>query len=300
MTEVNFPDRKTLFSNVKSVLEAYSGIAVTVRQLYYRLVARGIIPNNSKAYKNLGNALTLWRRSGDLPMSAFADRTRGMINSDIGWRMDDPRSWLRGYMKDAIERSKGYWLAKWYNQPYKVTVMVEKQALEGPFQEVCNLLDVDLAVCRGYPSLSFLREASERIEDSQGRQNIILYFGDLDPSGLNIPEVVSRDFKGLFGLNFEFYRVALTHDQVKEMDLLPAPVKLTDSRSSKFMAQNGESVYELDAIEPSKLKEIIESSVLFYFDQSIERERQQREMEGMETIKRILETSGIEKLMEAL
>ncbi|MCL4336235.1 MAG: hypothetical protein M1344_03275 [Candidatus Thermoplasmatota archaeon] len=300
MTELQFPERKNLFTSVQAVLAAYNGTAVTVRQLYYRLVAGGIIPNNIRAYKNLGAALTDWRRSGNLPISAFSDRTRGMINSDFGWRTNQPKSWLKSTMTDAIRTAEGYWLAKWYGQSFKVTVMVEKQALEGPFQEACGNLDVDLAVCRGYPSLSFLREVSERIGKSDGRANVILYFGDLDPSGLNIPETVNRDLSGLFGMDLEFHRIALSHEQVREMDLIPAPVKTTDSRSARFIEQNGELVYELDAIEPSRLKEIIVSSVLEYFDEDIEAEKEEKEREGRDEIRSILDKSGIRKLLGGL
>ena len=302
MTELQFPERKTLFNSVQSVLAAYNGNAVTVRQLYYRLVAGGVIPNNIRSYKNLGAALTTWRRSGDLSISEFADRTRGMLNSDIGWRSDMPKSWLKSTMQEALWTAEHYELAKWYGQKYKVTVFVEKQALEGPFQEVCESLEVDLAVCRGYPSLSFLREASERIvdDDNDGRENVILYFGDLDPSGLNIPETIERDLEDLFELEFVFKRIALTHDQVREMALIPAPVKTTDSRSSRFIEENGELVYELDAIEPTKLKSIIRASVLKYFDFDIERDKIEREKEGRKIIKPFLDKSGIRKMMEEL
>lgn len=297
---VLFPERKTLYSSVQSVLAAYNGTAVTVRQLYYRLVAGGIIPNNIRAYKNLGAALTTWRRSGELPISSFSDRTRGMLNSDYGWMEDDPSSWMKSALSEGISLSLDYRLAKWYGQFYKVIVMVEKQALEGPFQEVCEKLDVDLAVCRGYPSLSFLREVSERASDNDERENVILYFGDLDPSGLNIPQTVERDLSELFDLDFQFHRIALTHSQVKEMDLIPAPVKTTDSRSTHFIQENGELVYELDAIEPTRLKEIVESSVMKFFDEDIEEEKIEKEREGRQAIRSILDKTGIRKIVEDL
>ncbi len=301
ISQVEFPNRAALFSAVNSVLAEYSNTQVTVRQLYYRLVARGAIPNNIRAYKNLGAALTDWRRNHKIDIGAFSDRTRGMIKEDVGWREDNPDTWTKLFLEDAITNCEAYHLARWYNQENKVTVFVEKQALEGPFREVCSRLDVDLAVCRGYPSLSFLKEASDRLDENDGRRNVVLYFGDLDPSGLNIPETVERDLVEFFGHDdLVFRRVALTENQVREFNLIPAPVKTGDSRSSKFILSHGTSVYELDAIEPKSLQSMIESSVLEWFDAEVYEESLEIAREGREKIARILKESGIKSLVDRL
>lgn len=302
---VPFPDRDALLEGVKGVLAQYSGTAVTVRQLYYRLVAAGLIPNNLRSYKNLGAALTQWRRGKRLPISAFEDRTRGMKRLDRGWRRDDPDGWLRGWVKEAISRAEGYDLARWAGQDRRVVVAVEKQALEGPFEEVCEELAVDLAVCRGYPSISFLHEVSGALSrgdpDRAGRENVVLYFGDLDPSGLNIPETVERDLgAGLFGQRFEFRRIALTREQVDEYSLIPAPVKLTDSRAAGFVAEHGEEVYELDAVEPLTLQGLIRSAVEEYWDEDANDERERQVEEGRKRIAARIEKAGLRQLLKDL
>ena len=101
-----FPDRETLLKAVKEILARYRGTAVTVRQLYYRLVAAGVIPNNFRAYKNVCAALTKWRREGAIPISAFEDRTRGMIIKDTGGRDDAPKSWLKTYLQAGLSVTK--------------------------------------------------------------------------------------------------------------------------------------------------------------------------------------------------
>jgi hypothetical protein len=298
-----FPSADVLLPAVKSILATYEGTAVTVRQLYYRLVGAGVIPNSLRSYKNLGAALTKWRRRRAIPVRAFEDRTRGMNRLDTGWRADDPVGWMRACLKAGVEQAQRYDLAHWYGQTDRVVVAVEKQALEGPFTEVCEEAHVDLAVCRGYPSLSFIREVADALTrgdtDRDDRDNVVLYFGDLDPSGLNIPETLERDLKG-FGQSFRFERIALTREQVEEMDLIPAPVKMTDSRAAGFVAEHGDEVYELDAIEPVRLRAIVRGAIAEYYDDGVAAEREETVGKGRKRITRHLAKAGVLKFLESL
>jgi hypothetical protein len=303
-TAASFPPREELLAGVQGVLAQYEGTAVTVRQLYYRLVSAHITPNNLRAYKNVVAALTDWRRKKQLRVDAFEDRTRGMNRLDVGWRSDDPKGWLHAWLNKAVDESRAYRLARWYGQENRVVVAVEKQALEGPFTAVCEELSVGLAVCRGYPSLSFLREIAGSLErgDPQraGRNNVVLYFGDFDPSGLNIPDTIERDLAEFFGQSFEFVRVALTRAQIDARDLPPAPVKRTDSRANGFVSEHGEEVYELDAIEPRDLQHIIRTSVDEYWNEATSDEREGLVMAGRKKIARILEEAGLEDVLARL
>jgi len=299
MTEA--PTRAALLEPVQNVIATYSGTAITVRQLYYRLVAAGVIPNLMRSYKNLVQSLTKWRREGTIPMEAFVDRTRGMSLFDKGWREDDPEGWARAWLNEGLKQARDYRLARWYKQPERVVVAVEKQALEGPFSEVCEALGADLAVCRGYPSLSFLQEVALRMLDdavTDGRTLWLLYFGDHDPSGEDIPRSVREDLQGLFDVNLEYHRVALNPDQVESMSLIPAPVKMTDSRAGGFVAEHGENVYELDAIEPKTLQQLIRDAINGHFDESIFEEQQETVEAGQKLIETKLKKGGIDKLLK--
>ncbi|HEV2120583.1 MAG TPA: hypothetical protein VGS11_10855 [Candidatus Bathyarchaeia archaeon] len=297
---VPFPKREILLAAVKSKLQEFSGMVVTVRQLYYRLVAAGVIPNNFRSYKNLGAALTAWRRSGDISLEAFEDRTRSMEFHDQGNSDENAGDWMNSYLKAGIRAARNFDLKRWHNQPYRVIVAVEKQALEGPFAEVCRELDVDLAVCRGYPSLSFLNEISGTIGNEDNRTNVILYFGDLDPSGLDIPRAIEEDLTGFFGQKLEFKRPALTHEQVSEMNLIPAPVKMTDMRAAGFIAEHGTEVYELDAIEPRTLQQIIRDNVEAYFDTEIDETRQDTIKDAKTKIEKWLKDLDIEDFLRKI
>lgn len=299
-----FPDRTTLLAATRRVLTQYEGTAVTVRQLYYRLVAGGIIPNVLRSYKNLVAALSDWRRHRLIPFNAFEDRTRSMNRLDVGERFDDPAGWARYFLEEGVRKAKNYQLARWFGQDERAVVAVEKQALEGPFTQVCQELGVDLVVARGYPSLSYLAEIADALhrddKATDDRANVILYFGDHDPSGQNIPEVIERDLRGLFGARFTLERVALNPDQVDEMDLIPAPVKLTDSRATGFIAEHGEDVYELDAIEPNALQDMIRDAVNEHFDEDAFDERNGLVERGKRKIARLLQRGGVERLLRQL
>ena len=299
-TAVAFPTREVLLAGVKAKLAEFEGTAITLRQLYYRLVAAGIIPNNLRSYKNLIAACSKWRRERVIPISAFEDRTRGMATNDRGEREDDPEGWLSYFVKQGIESAKNYNLARWFKQKYRVMIAVEKQALEGPFAQVCEELDVDLAVCRGYPSISFLEEAARSLENSHDRKNVLLYFGDFDPSGLDIPRAVEEDLSGFFAQDFEFKRVALTRVQATETNLIPAPAKETDARYAGFSSEHGEEVFELDAIEPSTLQQMIRDAVNEYFDDDVFGEREEVIRRGRDKIAKLLKEGGVEQFIEDL
>lgn len=296
--------RDKLLSAVKAKLAEYAGTAVTVRQLYYRLVADGVFPNVEKSYKNLGKALSEWRREGELDFSAFEDRTREMHRLDKGERVDDPIGEAFAWLEGGVDAALHYKLARWYGQSHRVVVAVEKQALQGPFLEVCKELDVDLVVCKGHPSLSYLNEIANALEasdkEADGREIVMLYFGDFDPTGLNIPDTIERDLRGLFGVDFTLEKIALTGEQARSMKLLPAPVKMSDSRADGFIAEHGSRVYELDAIEPRRLAKLIEESVEAYYDDGLGTDREELVEKGRRKIKRLFDKGGLTALMKKM
>ena len=69
-------------------------------------------------------------------------------------------------------------------------------------------------------------------------------------------------------------RVAITHDQITEYDIPPAPDKKSDSRHRAFVEREGvDWQVELDAIEPRVLQGMIRESISAFFDDAIGKER---------------------------
>ncbi|MDG6935126.1 MAG: hypothetical protein JRN68_10595, partial [Nitrososphaerota archaeon] len=220
-------DKEGLLDWTKRILQDYAGVAITKRQLYYRLVANGVIPNTIPSYKRIINVTTDWVLDGVIDILAFEDRSRSLIEHDIGWRAHGPENWLKLSLEQAINTAEHYSLARWYGQDKRVIVAVEKQALQGVFDQICQRYNVDLAVFKGYSSLSFLNEISQSIDGNENddRDVIVLYFGDFDPSGKDIPRSAEAHLNGFFKQNVVFRRIALELDQAKSMSLMPAPVK---------------------------------------------------------------------------
>lgn len=261
--EKNFrSDSLNLIDKINSVIEEYEeqGYSLTLRQCYYQLVARGIIPNNERSYKNTGNLINDARLAGLIDWYSIEDRTRN-LKSLSHW--DSPQSIVesasRQYRKDI-----------WENQDYYVEVWVEKEALANIVGQVSDELDVPYFCCRGYVSQSEMWSASQRIRQKQrwNKDCVIIHLGDHDPSGIDM----SRDIMDrliLFGVDpekFIFRRIALNMNQIEEFNPPPNPAKLTDSRCDNYIRSYGNESWELDALEPRVIQDLITDNVIEFWD----------------------------------
>lgn len=240
---------------------------MTVRQVFYQLVSRGLIEKTEGAYKSVVcRLLVLMRRDGTLPYGWIADNTRWM-------RKPVTHSSL-GAMLERSQRT--YRRAIWNDQDFYVEVWLEKEALAGVLIDVTAEWDVPLMVTRGYPSVSFLHSAGEQIA-SVDCPTYIYYFGDRDPSGVDIDRFVERELRRHApDADLTFRRVAVLSKQIKQYRLQTRPTKKTDSRSKSF---EGASV-EVDAIDPDTLRALCEKCITRHIDQQqLERTRAVEEAE---------------------
>jgi hypothetical protein len=138
-------------------------------------------------------------------------------------------------------------------------------------------------VTRGFASLSFLYEAAEAIRD-RDKPAFLYYFGDHDPSGLDIPRTVEarlREFAPDAEIHFE--RVAVNPDQIRRWGLPTRPTKESDSRSKNF---EGESV-EVDAIEPAMLRRLCDECIVRHIDEDLYDRLREVEAAERATLRRI-------------
>jgi hypothetical protein len=270
--------RKWIIENSVEVLQRYEPGMLTLRGLYYQLVSLGMT-NSTAHYKRVVSALIDARWDGIVDFDAFSDRERVMVGTTD---FEETR------LEDSIERGKKQvklWMEHsykntWENQPYYPEVFIEKKALQGVFESVCYDRSIALGACKGYPSLTFLNEAAKRLTraEQQGKKPVILYFGDYDPSGEDIPRAVGDNIRRLGCESVEVRRIALMHEQVLAWELPPAPVKLTDSRAAKW---DGIGQVELDAVEPRKLQRMCQEAIDAVFDDDLhEALREQEKEEG--------------------
>lgn len=242
------------------------GYDLTLRQLYYQFVARGWLDNTERNYKNLGEILNRARLAGLVDWNAIVDRTRSAVS---GVHDDDPNALL-----DMLRYA--YSVDKWVGQSTRVEVWVEKEALAGIVSQVARELDVTSFACRGYVSASAMYGAAQRIGRwLQGGQDVlVLHLGDHDPSGIDMTRDNRDRLEHMLRVDWlesghsswdmpevEIRRIALNMPQVEEYGPPPNPAKLTDSRAGGYTAEFGFSSWELDALEPTVLADLIRTHV---------------------------------------
>jgi hypothetical protein len=251
-----------IIANALEIVQEYEAGILTIRGLHYRLVARGMT-NSINHYKRVVNAMIEARWAGDIDFSAFSDNDREIIGRtryediDLDDKVREAKTQIRLWMTS-------YHRNKWEGQTYYPEVFIEKKALQGVFESVTSREGVALGACKGYPSLTFLKDTAERMEAvrDEGRQPIILYFGDYDPSGEDIPRSIYENLLRM-GVEVEVRRIALMEHQVVEMGLPPAPTKEGDSRTA---AWTGLGQVELDAIDPKVLQQMCRDAIADVFN----------------------------------
>jgi hypothetical protein len=231
------------------------GYSLTLRQLYYQFVARDIIKNSQKEYDRLGKIINDARLAGLIDWDAIVDRTRNMQMLSF-W--DSPAEILHS-------ASKSFRLDIWSSQSIYVECWIEKEALVGVIERVCNKWRIPFFACRGYVSQSEQWRAANRIKGI-GKHSIIFHLGDHDPSGIDMTRDIEDRFR-LFGCNnVEIVRLALNMDQVEKYNPPPNPAKMTDTRSNHYVDEYGYDSWELDALNPEIINDLIESNVKPFID----------------------------------
>jgi hypothetical protein len=235
---------------------------LTLRQIYYQLVGKGFIENKVSQYGMLSGLLKHARLDGYISWDDIEDRVR-TFHDLTGWRQSEDyiktsiRRFLTGYQRDLLQSQNIY-----------PEIWIEKDALSSIFTRVATPYTVPVVVCRGFSSVSFLNDYKERLSHHEGKEPVLLYFGDFDPSGMEIltaMETTLRDELNVKGIAFK--RVALLKDDIARYRLPHSPeaLKKTDTRASKHIAEYGEIAVELDALNPAvleaKIREAIEAEL---------------------------------------
>ena len=258
--------KKWITDNSIEIIDRYEKGILTLRALHYQLVSIGMT-NSITHYKRVVSAMIDARWAGLVDFDAFSDHDRSMIGK-TEYETTDLDSSIEDGKKNIKNWIELYFKNRWENQPYYPEIFIEKKALQGVFQRPCFDNHVTLGACKGYPSLTFLNEATKRFQTAElnGKIPIILYFGDYDPSGEDIPRAIEENIKRLGCESIIIRRIALLHDQVVEWNLPPAPAKETDSRSAKW---SGLGQVELDAVKPEMLQQLCLDSISDIFDEDL-------------------------------
>jgi hypothetical protein len=218
----------------------------TVRAVCYQLFIRKLIPSMAKTCTNCVSAQLVYAREHALiPWHWIVDETRAA---------ERPGTWanpdvfipvlIRGYRRD-----------RWQMQTHFVEVWAEKGTVRGTLAPVLRDYGVTFRVMHGHASATALHEAAEASQ-AKGSCLIVLYCGDWDPSRLHMSEVDIPERLERYGGLIDITRVALTvDDATPTLPSFPASDKTKDPRYKWFVERYGQTCWELDALNPARLRE---------------------------------------------
>lgn len=329
-------NKAEVVSHIIEIANEYynNGYTLTLRQLYYQLVARDYIPNHDKVYKKISSIKDDICYSGLLDWNIFEDRGRVPI-----------RAYYEHDIPSAIQRTlDSYRLDRQKNQPVHIEVWTEKDAISGVLKRVTLPFSIPLVINKGYNSSSAMYAAYDRFMDvlDENRKVRILYFGDHDLSGLDmVRDIEDRltlmfvkgqqaletkvieyaqahyesngytvydvarfdngkyedcallmdqttnwsteeqdDFYNTFDRGkiamwlreremFSIEHIGLTMAQIKQYNPPHNPAKITDPRAKGYIAMHGQVSWEVDALNPNVMQDIVRDGIMKYLDKSI-------------------------------
>ena len=228
---------------------------MTVRQVFYQLVVRGVIDKTEAEYQGtVIRLLTDMRIRGELDWDTIVDESRrARVTQTFDSVTDALNDTARFYRRSALRECPDY-----------IEVWLEKDALAGVVYDVVAQYDVPLMVSRGMPSITFLWGSFNHIAHAAraGKRTTIYQLGDHDPSGGLIPQNLYRRLNEWSVENDieppRVIRLALTESQIGEHNLPTRPTKRIGNRHAYRFA--GDSV-ELDAMQPRTLRDLVRQSI---------------------------------------
>lgn len=278
-------DTLDLIYQAEQIIDEYqqAGYVLTLRQLYYQFVARDIIENSKRSYKNLGNAITKARMAGMISWQAIEDRNR---EHKAFWYDEDELNPIRDLPRYIR-------FNQWARQDFYIEVWVEKEALGNVITRACSPFLVPHMSCKGYLSASEAWRAGMRFREKMddGKECVIIHLGDHDPSGIDM----TRDNRERMDLFTEapdgvsVTRLALNMDQVHEYSPPPNPAKITDTRAKGYIRRFGGTSWELDALEPQVIEQMIQDEIRQYIDMDIWEEVKEEQAEKRQMLRNVFE-----------
>ena len=274
-------------SKVRQVLDDLTSYKpLTLRQIFYQLVAQGHIENTRSQYGMLSRLIKYARIRGYIPWHDIEDRIR--VHRDLtGWTNktefvdEEVERFLDGYCRNLLQSQDRY-----------LEIWIEKDALSTLFTRIAVQFTVPVVVCRGFSSVSFLNEFADRVEGHPDKQPVMLYFGDFDPSGNEMLETMQMTLQDEMGIyNISFKRVALTRQDIVEHNLPhnPDAIKTTDTRAKKHLRRYGNLAVELDALRPDLLQDKIRRAIESELDMDAFKQELVRRNEELVLLKELKE-----------
>lgn len=272
------PTLKVLLSAMEILEQEHP---VTVRHLYYCLIGQSILTKEEEGYDKLVNIMKRARLSGLVPWNWIIDTSRRVLQFSL----------YNSIKEFLTKRIPYYYKDTWENQRRYILVWVEKEALATPLWQAVNYYNIPVFPAKGYDSWTHFLEAVKKMREMEDKELVVLYLGDHDPSGMNMPSDLQNRCK-LMNLNVRFERIAITEEQIDQYNIPKLPLrkdpkkgKYKDPRAEKYVEKYGAWFVELDALKPSILEQIVTEKVEELLDLEAFEDDQNTEEEEKEFLK---------------
>ncbi len=242
--------------------------------------------NTLKCYKDCCDLLTRARLCGLVPMHAISDETRPVTTWHTNATPDQ-------FLRQELDRfAKDYWRDLLQSQPNHIVILVEKNTVEPIVNVIAFEYTIPLTSGRGFCSIPPRQQMLERFRRSGKERMVLIVVSDFDPEGESICESFARSMRDDFGVDIMCVKAALTYQQTQELDLPPAlQAKDTSSRYTSFVEKYGDGVYELEALPPEQLQELVDEAVRSVIDVdrfNAELEKERKDSQWLDVTRRRL------------
>jgi hypothetical protein len=301
---------KVVNTVIDDILPSYQsrGIAPSLREIYYRLVALGL-PNTNSTYQQLSSHLVDARMGGEISWDSINDESRSVYNGNIPDYVTPLEYVEMGieFLEDCHHTYKNR-IPRWHCQRNYVEVWTEKRSIVGTIMSFIGDRQVRIVPVSGFDGWGDAYKHSERLKDVKRkalRNGIdikihILYLGDFDPSGKNIDEHLRQQLNYFSLSDVQFRRIAVTQDQIRKYQLPSKPTdektlqKLkNDSRTKGFISRYGElyavEVEALTAFVMDEFEKLVQAEVDNLYDNKIYEELLNKPQHKPENISRLVQ-----------
>lgn len=278
---------------------------LSARQIHYALLndpplrhaskPDSVYRNDSASYKSLLDLLTRARLAGLVPMDQVADETRPVetwnVHGDVqDYIADELEVFLRTYRRDLLA-----------SQPNHIELVAEKNTVAPVVMPVAQEYCIPTTVGRGYCSLPPRAAMADRYHRSGKEAFVLLVVSDFDPDGEEIAHSLARSLRDDFGVDqIEPVKVALTAEQVERFGLhTDVEAKKGSAHYRKFVRRYGENVFELEALSPSQLQDLVRQSIQSVLDMNaFEREQDQdrQDAQSLGAVRQVVRGALLDRL----
>ncbi len=270
-------DTRRLLEDVQDQLDRWRPQwPLTARQVFYGLVGRNALDKSERNYKRLLDALNRGRRAGMIEWHAIRD-DGATLRTPSGFHD------LASFWSAVDYTGSRYRRDRQDGQPLFIEVWSEAAGMVPQLESAVSDYGVPVASSGGFDSVTAKHEAAERFME-RDVPTVVLHVGDYDPSGCAIVDSVAEDVTAFVqpthGAGWiEFRRLAVTPEQIEEMDLPTAPAKATDRRGEEMA-----HTVQAEAIEPAILAELVVDAVVSALDMDVLAALRETEAEEREAI----------------